>query len=63
MMVVMVVNGYSGFYEKGFEIKGLGDLFFDSMNYVFYVGIKVDGVVVLVLGGCVLNVIVCGVFL
>ncbi|MGR3814466.1 MAG: phosphoribosylamine--glycine ligase [Cognatishimia activa] len=56
MTVVMAANGYPGSYEKGTEIKGLGDLPSDSMNYVFHAGTKADGAAVLASGGRVLNV-------
>jgi phosphoribosylamine--glycine ligase len=54
--VVMAANGYPGAYEKGSEIKGLGDVPADSMNYVFHAGTKADGTAILANGGRVLNV-------
>lgn len=63
MIIVMVVNGYFGFYEKGMVIKGLDVIVDISSEVVFYVGIVVKDGVFVVIGGCVLNVIVCGVIL
>ena len=54
--VVMAANGYPAAYEKGSEIKGLGEMPEDSMNMVFHAGTAArDGAVVAV-GGRVLNV-------
>ncbi len=54
--VVMAAKGYPGSYEKGTQIKGLGDLPEDSRNMVFHAGTKSDDGAVLATGGRVLNV-------
>ena len=56
LSVVMAAQGYPGAYDRGAEIKGLGDLPEDSCNIVFHAGTVARDGKVLANGGRVLNV-------
>ena len=55
LTVVMAVNGYPGGYEKGSEIKGIGEAEANGAM-VFHSGTKADGDKILADGGRVLSV-------
>ena len=55
MCVVMAADGYPGTYEKGTEIRGLGDLPEDSHRMMFHAGTAEDGGRIVAAGGRVLG--------
>jgi phosphoribosylamine--glycine ligase len=56
LCVVMAAKGYPGAYEKGTEIRGLGEAGADPDVQVFHAGTKLDGTRLLADGGRVLGV-------
>ena len=56
LCVVMAAKGYPGAYEKGTEIRGLGEAGADPDVQVFHAGTKLDGTQLLADGGRVLGV-------
>ena len=60
LTIVITARGYPGKYDKGSEIRGVGDAGADESVMVFHAGTKFDGKRLIADGGRVLNVTATG---